>query len=274
MRPKLIKKSAAPIELKDIHAVGKRIKFYRERKGLDQKDIAAQIGITPNAVSNWESGRTRPDFSMLPLLCEILNITLYELYGIDAPVDRYSEREQQLVSGYRSLSAGHQRTVDCMIQSLKQAEQIEKRPDLAVLTLCSKQLAAGFDGGAEFDDPGTPIYLHSNDMIQQADLVFPVSGNSMEPKFHDGDYVLVERYPGCPELQFGEIGAFIIGNSAYLKIYEKDGLHSLNKRYKTIKFADDETVFLIGRVLGLLDPNDIAGDEDIRLYQELHAEEE
>lgn len=257
---------AEPVMLKEIHAVGRRIRYFRERRGMEQKDIARQIGITPNAVSNWENGRTRPDLSILPQLCEILHITLYELYGIDAPIDRYTEQEQRLVSAFRALSGGHQSAVERLIESLTAAEAAERCPDITVLTACSKQLAAGFDGGAEFEDAGEPIWLYTSDLIRQADLVFPVSGNSMEPEYHDGDLVLVQRYPGCPALQFGEVGAFIVGNSTYIKVYEKDGLHSLNKHYQTMHFAEDDSVYLIGRVLGILEPDEIASEADIEQY--------
>lgn len=259
-------RAAELIPLKDIHAIGKRIKYFRIQKGMEQKDIAQRVGITSYAVSSWESGRTRPDISILPQLCDLLGITLYELYGLVPPVDRFSEKEQQVISEYRELSAGHQLAVDNMMKSLKAAEQAEKCPDITMLTLCSKQLAAGFDGGAEFEDAGEPIYLYTSDLVRQADLVFPVSGSSMEPEYHDGDLVLVQRYPGCPALQYGETGAFIVGNSTYIKVYEKDGLHSLNKRYKTMKFAADDSVYLIGRVLGILDPDEVASKEDTVQY--------
>ena len=112
------------------------------------------------------------------------------------------------------------------------------------------------------------------ELIRQADLVFPVSGNSMEPHYHDGDLVLVQRYPGCPALQYGETGAFMIGNSAYIKVYDKDGLYSLNRYYKTMTFSDDDSVYLIGRVLGILDPEtDLACPADIQRYRQMHAEE-
>ena len=277
-KSKIIKKEVRPAELialKDIHAIGKRIKYFRIQKGMEQKDIAQKVGITSYAVSSWESGRTRPDISILPQLCDLLCITLYELYGLVPPVDRFSEKEQQVISEYRTLSAGHQLAVDNMMKSLKAAEQAEKCPNITILTLCSKQLAAGFDGGAEFEDKGEPIYLYTSDLVRQADLVFPVSGDSMEPEYHDGDLVLVQRYPGCPALQYGETGAFIIGNSTYIKVYEKDGLHSLNKRYKTMTFAEEDSVYLIGRVMGILDPDrDVAQEEDIQTYQLIHAEQE
>lgn len=270
-QPKRAAHPAAPVPVSEIHAVGRRIRYYRIRAGLEQKDIALRFGITPYAVCSWESGRTRPDLSLLPQLCDLLGITLYELYGLGTPPARYTAQEEQLVAAYRSLSAGHQLAVTRLMQSLKDAEQAGKCPDITELTLCSKQLAAGFDPGAEFEDAGEPVYLYTSDLVRQADLVFPVSGNSMEPVYHDGDLVLVQRYPGCPALRCGEVGAFIIGNSTYIKVYEKDGLHSLNRRYRTMKFAEDDSVYLIGRVLGILDADDIASEQDAAQYLALRA---
>jgi len=262
-----------PVKLKDAHAVGKRIKYYRERQGLEQKDVAREVGITANAVSNWENGRTRPDFSVVPKLCDILQITLYELYGIDNPLNTYTVKEQTMIQDYRGLNHGHQLTVDNLIGSLKTAEFVGNCPEVICLTFCDKGLSAGFDCGAEFEDEGEPIYLypHTNTAIRQADLVFAVNGDSMEPEYHDGDMVLVERYPGCPELQYGEVGAFMIGNSTYIKVLEEDGLHSLNENYETMTFSDDENVYLIGCVLGILEPESIASERDADRYIAMHA---
>ena len=62
-----------------------RIKFFREKLGMEQKALAAQIGVTFNAVSNWECGRSRPDLNLIPAICEALHISLYDLYGMPAP---------------------------------------------------------------------------------------------------------------------------------------------------------------------------------------------
>ena len=238
--------------------------------------IAEKIGVTSNAISNWENGRTRPDFSVVPKLCEALGITLYELYGIDDKRDNYTDKEKSMIGRYRSLSHPHQIAIDRMISSLEEAETVGSFPEIIKLTLCDKGLAAGFDGGAEFDDNGTPIYLYpnTNTAIRQADLVFPVNGDSMEPEYHDGDLVLVEKYPGCPELQYGEVGAFMIGNSTYIKIYEEDGLESFNDKYDTMTFTEYDNVTLIGRVLGILEPASVASKRDAERYETMHQDDE
>ena len=56
------------------------------------------------------------------------------------------------------------------------------------------------------------------------------------------------------------------------RIYEKDGLHSLNKDYPVMHFEDEDSVYLIGRVLGILDPAWIASQEEVRLYTTIHNE--
>lgn len=264
-----------PLNAKDAHVVGKRIKLYRERLGMEQKDVANGLGITANAISNWENGRTRPDFSVVPKLCDILQITLYELYGIDSPLNAYTEKEKHMIQDYRSLNQGHQLAIDNLIESLKAAETVENLPEITCLTLCDKGLAAGFDSGAEFDDAGEPIYLYTNTnaMIRKADYVFRVNGDSMEPEYHDGDMVLVEAYPGCPELKFGEVGAFMIHNSTYIKIFEKDGLHSFNPNYETMRFTDTDNVYLIGRMLGILASESIASERDTERFISLCCNE-
>ena len=89
--------------------------------------------------------------------------------------------------------------------------------------------------------------------------------------YHNGDLVLVEKYPGCPELQYGEVGAFMIGNSTYIKILEADGLHSFNEDYDTMRFSDDENVNLIGHVLSILEPESIASKKDAARYEAMHS---
>ena len=72
-----------------------RIRFFREKSGLEQKALAKQIGVSSNAVSNWENGRGRPDINLLPDICAALGITMYDLYALEDP----SVRRRAAVSG-------------------------------------------------------------------------------------------------------------------------------------------------------------------------------
>ena len=76
------------------------------------------------------------------------------------------------------------------------------------------------------------------------------------------------------DLTDGEIGAFIVRNETYIKKFTEDGLHSLNPAYPVMMFTDEETVYVIGRVLGILDPADIATESDVNRFEAIHNREE
>ena len=88
-----------------------RIRHHRLQRGFEQKELAERIGITGNAISNWETGRARPDVSLLPVICDALDITLYELFGLEGPNARLSADETKLIERYRELSSGNKHAV-------------------------------------------------------------------------------------------------------------------------------------------------------------------
>ena len=159
-----------------------------------------------------------------------------------------------------------------MIDTLVSVQLSENCPEIRELTFFERSLAAGIGDPSEFEDEGAPIFLYASESVDRADCVFSVNGDSMEPEYNDGDMVLVQRIPDAPDLKPGEIGAFIVGNETYIKEYQEDGLHSLNLKYAVMYFAGDETVYLIGRVIGVLSPESIATEEDVTRYQEIHKE--
>lgn len=251
-----------------------RIRHYREKLGIEQKALAAMVGVTANAVSNWERGRARPDVNLLPNICEALQITLYQLYGLDDPSVKYTTVEDAFMGIYRQLTPGHQYAVRAMAQNLLQVQQAEARRQIHKLTRFEHQLAAGIGDPNEFEDSGTPIYVYDDSLTCRADCVFTVNGDSMEPDYPDGCMVLVKRISDSGELTPGDIGAFMIDNETYIKEYQEDGLHSLNPKYDVMHFSDEESVYLIGRVIGVLDPENIATEADVKRYLAIHGDAE
>lgn len=43
------------------YEIGNRIRKYREKLGISQKELAERIGVSNGRVSNWEQGLNRPD---------------------------------------------------------------------------------------------------------------------------------------------------------------------------------------------------------------------
>lgn len=151
-------------------------------------------------------------------------------------------------------------------------EALENCPELLPLTYYERRLAAGIGDPTEFVDEGETVYVHASPEARRADCIFTVNGNSMEPEFRSGQDVLVQKLQNGPDLQYGEIGAFIVGNETYIKEYQEDGLHSLNPDYKPLRFSEEESVYLIGRVLGILDKADYASIEETERYLAVHGE--
>ena len=78
-------KTMKPVEKASLPIICERIRHYRELAGMEQKELAERLGITGNSVSNWENGRSRPDINLIPALCDLLHVTLYELFDISSP---------------------------------------------------------------------------------------------------------------------------------------------------------------------------------------------
>ena len=251
-----------------------RIRHYREKLGMEQKALAAMVGVTANAVSNWERGRARPDVNLLPNICEALQITLYQLYGLDDPSVKYTTMEDAFMENYRQLTPGHQYAVRAMAQNLLQVQQAEGCREIHKLTRFEHQLAASLGDPNEFEDAGTPLYVYDDPLTCRADCVFTVNGDSMEPDYPDGCMVLVKRISDSGELTPGGIGAFMIDNETYIKEYRPDGLHPLNPAYPVMRFSDEDSVYLIGRVMGVLSPESVATEADVKRYLAIHGDAE
>ncbi len=239
-------------------ALCENIRKRRVALGLEQKELAGRIGVTANAISNWERGRARPDINLLPDICSALGISLYRLYSLEEPSSIQTEAETAHLEEYRKLDDGHRAAVDALIGKLLAAQETGKRRKLKKLINCDHALSAGIGDPSEFEERGEPIFVYADKVTERADLVFRVSGDSMEPEFKNGCRVLVQRIPDGPRLQCGEIGAFTFGNEAYIKEYQTDGLHSLNPAYSVLKFTGPDPVYLVGRIVGVLDEADIA----------------
>ena len=94
-----------------------------------------------------------------------------------------------------------------------------------------------------------------------------VSGDSMEPRYHDGQIVWVKR---CEELECGDIGIFVYDDCGYLKKYDEHTpdksqaefltdsygvvhnqpvLVSLNTKYSPILISPEQRFEVVGKVL-------------------------
>lgn len=59
--------------------VGRNIARLRGQAGITQMGLADKLGISYQAVSNWERGNSMPDIAKLPELAEIFGVSIEEI---------------------------------------------------------------------------------------------------------------------------------------------------------------------------------------------------
>lgn len=79
-----------------------KIRELRLEAGLTQPQLATILGVTKNAVTNWEAGSTRLDISMLSPLCDALGTTVDDL--LSHKTDQITSEEWKFLRRLRSLS--------------------------------------------------------------------------------------------------------------------------------------------------------------------------
>ena len=80
----------------DTVMIGKMIKQARINQSMTQMNLADAMGVSYQAVSNWERGNSMPDISKLADLCAALHISVNELLGIEAPAVEKAMAQEDL----------------------------------------------------------------------------------------------------------------------------------------------------------------------------------
>ena len=71
--------------------IGKNIRWAREQRGYTQEELAQLLFVTRQTVSNYETGRSRPDVETLTRLSELLDVEVTDLiYGPEPVQSRTS----------------------------------------------------------------------------------------------------------------------------------------------------------------------------------------
>lgn len=252
---------------------GKLIRRERKRKNLKQEELGAMVQVGKNAVGAWELGRSRPNLSSIPILCEALDLSLDEFFGIRNKQEKNSaetgfslsdadQRIPELEEKYNALTEYHKsvvmKVIDLLLEMQKAKVPKKKRKFIRIyrneLSACAgPSYSIGEENGEEAWIEETPVTVRADEIIR-------ISGDSMEPEYHDGDEVLVQH---GVSVRPGEIGIFTNGDAGYIKVYQRDGLHSLNPAYPTMKFHEGEEVRCIGKVIGIAGKELFAREDEL-----------
>ncbi len=99
--------------------IGRFIATTRKEKNLTQRDIAEKLRISDKTVSKWETGKGLPEISLMMPLCEILGITVNELfYGEHLGEAQYKDKAEEII-----------------MDLIKEKEESKKNIILSVITI-------------------------------------------------------------------------------------------------------------------------------------------
>lgn len=250
-----------------------KIRAYRLGIGINQPELARAVGVSKNAVSNWEAGRTRPDLMTVKKLCALFGISADDFLGIPnrqrtkvvvktVQVSRYTARQEQFLDRMLALPDKERKYVGVLLDSM---EKLNPKapigvPEYADEEAFSEDWVEGFSyycaacagEGIDIseDDLGAPVYLRRTVTPEGFDCVIPIDGDSMEPTYHSGDKVLVSE---TSDFSFGDIVIVFVNDVCMIKEYAREGLRPLNdEKYKIIRIRDSSSVKVVGKVIGVL----------------------
>lgn len=79
----LLKTYKEELNMFDTMMIARKIRQARIDQNMTQMNLADAMGVSYQAVSNWERGNSMPDISKLEELCSVLHITVNELLGVE-----------------------------------------------------------------------------------------------------------------------------------------------------------------------------------------------
>ena len=99
---------------------GKQMRLRREALSLSRAQLAARLGVSPSAISNYENGLSSPKEDVLLRLFDALDADPNYLFrgAFHAECSTFSREEQDLIEAYRALPPIGRETVRSLISSL------------------------------------------------------------------------------------------------------------------------------------------------------------
>ena len=252
---------------------GALLKERRKQARLSQKDFADMMNVTRNTIINWEADKSRPDYNLIPEVCSLLNIRLHELFQMP-PENGLSPLEDRIVENVRRLSPSSRKVVDKMISTMVQEELLSReallKEEFGIFLKRPGSLAAGV-GNPVPDTRPEYVFLRKNHINAKADGIALVDGDSMEPVYHNGDYVY---YVNASSADSGEDVVVDTDEGAVIKRVDDDHtLYSVNPAIPYPDRNDQNTLVIRGIVLGVVSSSDQPSSDDAAELEELFVDE-
>lgn len=215
------------------------------RENIKAVDLAEAVGVSKSAVSHWLSGDNSPNIEILAKICQKYDVKMSELLN-DQP--DFSFSEIQHIKKYRTLDEYGKKAINDLLETeYERCNMNVDVPKVITLPMAELKASAGTGQWLGDDEYTTRVNVLDTPNARRANVVIEVSGDSMEPQYHNGDNVLVKLQPTVEQ---NEIGIFIVDNCGYIKKLGVNELISVNAEYDNIPLNEYNNVACVGKVIG------------------------
>lgn len=208
------------------------LKNIRSQRNFTQSEIAEKLQITRSAYANYELGYTQPPLDKILKIAQILdapmenfidNKTYWQAYDSelgDAKLKALAEEVQAYDTGTTQINVYGTIPAGVPIQAIQDIDDTISIP------------TQWLKGGNEF-------------------IALRVKGDSMYPRYEDGDVVIIQLQPDCENGE--DCACYVNGDDVTLKrAYKSDGsitLQPLNSAYRPMTFKHPGEVVILGKVV-------------------------
>ncbi len=259
-----------------------RFKELKSNKNVTYQQIAEYLSLQMQTVKFYASGKVDPPSSKLIKLADYFDVSLDYLVGrsdnpkvnpalLDEKTEILNEAEQtndeiQYIKKYRSLDSHGKEVVDLVLNSeynrveeptmikipymeYEMEHEMEEPQEMIDIDYSFTRVSAGTGILLNDDEEIIKIKVPLTDASRRADFAVSVRGGSMEPRYCDGDLLLVRQQPAIDP---GEIGIFIVNNEGFVKKLGQGELISLNDKYENIPLHEYDEIRCIGKIEGAI----------------------
>lgn len=236
-------------EKKRMRIIAENITHFRKQRGITQKELAKEVGITASTMTDYMKLRSAPSFGVIQKLADYFGVKKSDIDTTfkEESINSFSAvlSKSQIQSIYDELEPLEQRKVVTYAEKLRDEQEKRRKAKVnevseaislyQVEVVSETAAACGFNYGFGYEDTDRET-IEVDEQPPRHDIATKVSGDSMQPDYQDGDILyLVDK--GLTTYS-GNLAVIAYGDRSYFKkIYTENGrlrLVSLNDKYEDI----------------------------------------
>ena len=259
-------------EKKRMQIIAENITHFRKQRGITQKELAKEVGISASTMTDYMKLRSAPSFGVIQKLADYFGVrksdidTTFKEESTDSLPDTPDFLTQQITDNVVQLSVENKkivlRTSEDLLKEQKNEEETKKNEvseniirldDYRKTTYrrVTGVVSAG-SGSMQDDDLDMEVSFYEDEIPDDYDAIAYVVGNSMEPKIKNGDYLFIKN---TPQVDYNTIGIFQVDGANYVKKLRQGYLESLNPDYEDIHLDESNDIRTIGEVVSIYREN-------------------